>query len=260
MRSRTPTPRYPWGRPGPAATAIFALLVLAAVAGPAAAFSFEPITQDYATTGAGASHVFRVINTTTDRIAVRISVRPRRIEPDGTETQGKEADEFIVFPRQMLLEPGERRSVRVRWAGADAIDRELSYRIIAEQVPVDMGTDAPTQGGGIRLTYRYEGSIYVVPPGASAAIRVTGVERSSDGRALLVRVVNEGTRHAILSQASLTLTRGPDGGGSIELGPAELTGLTGENMLAASTRVFQIPVPDGLWEGPVYGTIDFDAQ
>lgn len=243
-----------------AARILVAAALIAGVAAAAQAFSFEPITQDYTTSGAGASHVFRVINTTEARIAVRVSVRPRWIERDGSEVLGKEAEEFVVFPRQMLLEPDERRSIRVRWSGPESIEAERPYRIIAEQVPVDMGSDEPTQGGGIRLTYRYEGTIYVVPPGAEADVQVTSVARSETGDSLRVELANEGSRHRLLANARLLLSREPDGEPAIEVGPRELPGLAGENMLAGSTRVFTVPVPEQLWDGPVYAEIETDEE
>ncbi len=222
------------------------------------AFSFEPITQDYTPSGPGANHVFRVANTSASRIAVRISVRPRSIEPDGTEILGKEADEFVVFPRQILLDPGERRGIRVSWNGPASLEVERPFRVIAEQVPVAMGRDEPTQGGGIRLTYRYEGSIYVVPFGAESAVRVATVERVAGG--LLVGIENTGTRRAILSSARLFVSGAGGSQSTIELGPAELPGLTGENMLAGARRLFIVPAPAGLPDGPLTGRIVFDTR
>ncbi|MFW6292383.1 MAG: molecular chaperone, partial [Spirochaetota bacterium] len=226
------------------------------------AFSFEPISQDYETTGPRASHVFRVTNTTSERIAVQISVRPRRIELDGTEIQGKEADEFVVFPRQMLLDPGDRRSVRVRWSGPADIESEQAYRIIAEQVPVNLGEEAPTQGGAIRLTYRYEGSLYVIPPGATPNVVIESVEQvvRDEARFLRLVIANQGNRHRLLSDPTIVLADEPGGTTLAELGADDLPGLAGENMLAGSRREFIVPAPEALPAGPVYGQIEFDAE
>ncbi len=238
---------------------IFFGLLIAACAVSAQAFRFEPISQDFAPSGPGASHVFRVTNTMTERIAVRLSVRPRRIERDGVEVQGAEAQEFLVYPRQMLLAPGEARSVRVRWEGASAPQSEQAFRIIAEQVPVDFGGDQPAQGAGIRLTYRYEGALYVVPPGAAPDLRLDAarvVERDG-GRVLVVEVTNVGTRRTLLHEASLTI-RAPSG--ETVLGPQELPGMAGENMLAGSTREFVMPAPAGLPTGALDAELGYTAR
>lgn len=233
--------------------------MIAACAVSAQAFRFEPISQDFAPSGPGASHVFRVTNTMTERIAVRVSIRPRRIERDGVEVQGAEAEEFLVYPRQMLLAPGEARSVRVRWEGSSTPQSEQAYRIIAEQVPVDFGAEQPAQGAGIRLTYRYEGALYVVPPGAAPDLRLEAarvVDRDG-GRVLVVEVANAGTRRTLLHEASLTIRT--DSGETV-LGPEELPGMAGENMLAGSTREFAVPAPAGLPTGGLDAELNYTAR
>ncbi len=244
-------------------TRILTALALALLAAPGLlGFSFEPITQDFAPSGEGANHVFRVVNTTADRIAVRVSVRPRRIEPNGEEIQGKESDEFVVYPRQMLLDPGERRSVRVAWRGTDSPERELSFRIIAEQLPVNVDEAPATQGGGIVLTYRYEGSLYVVPPGASPQIQLETVESAffNGQPALGITVRNDGTRHRLLSNARVEISSQPGGDPVVTLGPEALPGMNGENMLAGSTRDFYVPLPAELPDGSLYGRIVLDEE
>ena len=128
------------------------------------AFSFQPISQDYTPSGKGSNQIFRVKNDGTEKIAVKISVRPRYLEPDGTEIQGDESDLFTIYPRRIILNPNESRSVRVKWAGDAEPGSELAFRIIAEQVPVSFAEAQPIQGGQITLTYRYEGTIYIVRP------------------------------------------------------------------------------------------------
>ena len=232
-----------------------ALCMVCAVS--AQAFRFEPISQEFSPSGAGSNHLFRVTNTTNQRIAVRIAVRPRVIERDGSEVLGEEAPEFTVFPRNVLLDPGNARSIRVQWNGPARVETEQAFRIIAEQVPIALGGDLPTQGGGIRLTYRYEGTVYVTPPGARADIQVESVGRETrDGeRFLRVTLSNTGTRHTILRGAELALTYDPSIAPRIELGPGDLRGLVGENMLAGLTREFLIPAPEDLWDGEIYATL-----
>jgi len=237
--------------------AVLSAALLFALIAPASAFDFEPITQEFSTTGSGANHVFRVTNTTEERIAVRISVRSRTMRPDGSEELGPEVEEFVVFPRQLLLQPEERQSVRVRWSGPEEVEVERPYRIVAEQLPIDLGTDTPTQGGGIRLSYRYEGTIYVSSTAGEPDIRVTEVSRAGNGSILRIHVSNEGTRHTFLRDARLHLSDSPESGPAITLGPDQLPGLTGENVLAQSRRVFEVPMPSELWSGPIHADIDF---
>lgn len=238
------------------------VLFLGASAVLAGAFSFEPISHEFAPSGRDAGHVFRVVNTNDERIAVQVTVRPRTIEPDGTEIQGEESPDFVVYPRQMLLDPGEQRSVRVRWTGPAELESERAFRIIAEQLPLQTDAQTPQQGAGIRLTYRYEGSLYVVPPGAQPDVRLDRVERTTvDGREwLLVEISNIGTRHALLTDLTLELAQREGGDPEFRVPPEELSGAAGENMLAGSQRWFLVPVPEGLWDAPLYGDLTFKAQ
>jgi fimbrial chaperone protein len=237
-------------------------VLIAACAISAQAFSFEPISQNFAPSGQNANQVFRVHNTTSERIAVQVSVRPRRIELDGTEIQGKEAEEFVVYPRQMLLEPGEQRSVRVRWNGPADIPSELPFRIIAEQLPVDFGEDHPAEGASIRLTYRYEGALYVVPSNAVADIGVDSVSRETGeaGERLVIDLRNDGTRHALLKDLVLHLRQTEDSANQLTLESADLPGIAGENMLAGSVRRFWLPIPAEMWDGPIYADMEYSPE
>ncbi len=234
-------------------------LLLIAVAFQLQAFNFEPISQDFTPYGRGANRVFRVVNTGNDKIAVSVSIHPRSIEYDGTEVQGEETDKFIIYPRQMILEAGESRSIRVKWTGEQELSEEQTFRIIAEQVPVAFTESTPVDGGRIELTYRYEGNVYIVPDTAVDDIVVDSVKRvTRDERTLLaVELTNLGTRHSLLREAELTLKRDENDPSPLKLTDEKMQGLTGENMLAGIQRVFYIPVPDGLWDGPLYGTIKY---
>ena len=234
------------------------LAIVSVCAFAAQAFTFDPISQNFDPSGEGASRVFRVRNTGDERIAVRVSVRPRRIEPDGTEVQGKETELFTVYPRQMLLDPGEQRSVRVRWNGPAEIEAELPFRIIAEQLPVDFGGAEPAEGAAIRLTYRYEGSLYVVPPGARPDVRLQRITR--DGEFLVLWLANEGNRHTLLQDLRILLSREEGGEPDLVLAQEELPGAYGENMLARSTRRFVIPAASDLWDGPLYADLEYSPQ
>lgn len=266
---------------------IFSLLLTCALS--AQAFSFEPITQDYTPSGRGANNVFKVSNSDTENVAIKITIRPRRLEPDGTEVQGELSDLFLIYPKQIILKPGESRSIRVKWLGDPEPDTELPFRIIAAQVPVSFSDTIQTEGGQITLTYRYEGNIYIVPPGAKPKIGIKSMKREveietlsetimetviveQDGEEvetevekvveteikhefLVFEIENSGNRHTLLNRVELKLKRNENDPKPIILDDNDLMGVAGENMLAKSVRVFRIPVPDDLWEGPVYGSI-----
>lgn len=236
---------------------LLALVFVLACAAAVHAFRFEPISQDFAPTGPQANRLFRVSNPGNERMAIRVTIHSRTVNRDGSEILGRESPDFIVFPRQFFVGPGENRSVRVRFQGTAPTDRELAYRIVAEQLPVEDGQNLPTQGGGIQLTYRYEGTVYVVPPGARPMVRVTSAlrERRDDTDIIRVTVANSGGRHRILSGIQLALADSADGEPRIVLSADQLPGMAGQNVLAGGTRDFLIPAPENMWFGSVHATI-----
>lgn len=250
------------------------------------AFSFSPITQEFSVTGKKSSHIFTIGNDSlSERIAVKISIFEREMDEEGNETLTPCDGDFLIYPSQSILAPGESRSVRVKWQGGRIGDRELNYRILAEQLPVEFREDEKHEdGGGIRFTYRYEGSLYVVPEGGGEAhvelssVRsvmdikevtnvVTKTELSeetgepvtrevkevSEVRTYRLKLVfeNHGARHALLGDLSITLSSVYNNFSPIVLGPEDLAGIAGENILAGNKRVFMIPEPPEVQGEPI---------
>ena len=205
------------------------------------AFTLEPISRTFRPSGPESSRVFRVSNPSDRRIAVGLQMLSRELLPDGSEVREPVGGLFSVFPSQMILEPGSRQNVRVRWTGPQRIDREQSFRLVAEQLPVDFGDQAEQEGGSIKFVFRYLAAVYVTPPGAAPEVTVRIDERAGEPeQGLWVMVENRGTRHTILDSLALTVADGDTLLGLFP--PEELRGLSGENLLAGSARRYFLPM------------------
>ena len=139
------------------------LAILFIIQGGLTAFTFAPISQEFSAEGKNSSRLFTITNDSlTERIAVKVSVFTRIMDEWGNETLEPAPGDFLIYPAQSLLNPGDSRSVRIKWKGGTVGSREKAYRIIAEQLPVDFTEeDLRDDGAGIRFTFRYEGSLYV---------------------------------------------------------------------------------------------------
>ncbi len=230
------------------ALAALALLLLAPV--PAHAFRLVPIEMEFEPSGRGATQIFRLENENRDPVAVEVKVMARAQDPDGQDVLTEAGDDWVVFPEQVILEPGQNQSVRVQWVGNAAPPVELAYRLIAEQLPVDIGK-APPQGGQVRLLVRYVASLYVMPQGVRPSVGIVSAGKAADGRLELV-VRNSGTSRQILREPTLTLQ---GGGKTVTLAADQLEGLAGENLLAGTTRRFLLPWPAGLAAGSVTASL-----
>lgn len=225
------------------------LLGLATV--PAAAFELVPISAEFAPTGANAAQTFRLVNPTDKPLAVELSIARRGMDTDGKDILEADEDAFVVYPTQVILQPQQVQTVRVQWIGAANPTAELAYRLIAEQVPLDLD-EQTSEGGRLKLLVRYLASLYVRPAGVSPRVEVEASElvapATPDPDRLRIGLVNSGSAHAILRDAVLVLT-GADGA-SVELGPDALPGLAGHNILAGSRWELTLPRPPGLGTPP----------
>lgn len=216
------------------------LLALGLASVCAHAISFTPIEMDFSPAGRGATQVFRLENTTAEVTAVEMSIKARAMAANGDDQLTDADDQFNVFPAQVVLQPGQVQTVRVQYVGVAALDRERAFRLIAEQLPIDVG-QAPQNGGRMRLLVKYVASVYVVPANVKAVLAVTDTRLVSEGSArwLQVTVNNEGNTRKILKDLKVEVA-------GVTLAGEQLKGMEGENVLARTTRVFRVPAPAGL--------------
>ncbi|MBE9251473.1 hypothetical protein IQ226_20555 [Dolichospermum sp. LEGE 00240] len=83
----------------------FIFFVVLSSISPALAFKLEPISKVFEPAGAGATQSYKIINDTSEQIAVELSMMKRKISLEGEETTEKADDDFLVYPSQMILPP-----------------------------------------------------------------------------------------------------------------------------------------------------------
>ena len=217
------------------------LLILAAAA-PALAFEMTPLELGLDPAGRKSAGSFRIVNIDARPIAVEVGVFTREMTDEGSDILRPADDDFIVYPPQMIVMPGQTQTLRVQYVGDPVDGVERAYRLIAEQLPIDLGDERDRDGGSITLLVRYVASLYVGPPSASPALRVIAAVPAPRERMRVV-LANEGTGHALLTNLTLRV-------GGRELSDDAIEGLLGENILAGVTRSFFIPWPEGVARQP----------
>jgi fimbrial chaperone protein len=177
---------------------------------------------------------------------------------NGRETRPDAEDDFIIYPPQILLQPGQVQTVRVTWLGEPNLAHELPFRLIAEQLPITL--DQPeavvtTPVVRVNALYNYVASLFVRPQGSSpnVVLESTRHQNINGQNVLVVQFHNQGTAHRVLAGLHLTLEAG---GQTVTLRPDQLQGVSGENLLAQNQRQFTVPWPAGLPVGPVTATFD----
>jgi fimbrial chaperone protein len=239
----------------------FILFIILSGISPALAFKLDPISRVFEPAGAGATQSYEVINDSAEQIAVELSIAERKISLEGQETTESADDDFLVYPSQIVLPPQGVQSVRVTWLGNPNPEKELAYRIIAEQLPINLNnpeeSQAETTSGGVKVMFRYMGSVYIRPKNAESKVVLNGIthEKGTDGNdRLVITFDNQGTRRAVLSELNLNLT---SQGSQLTLKPEQLEGVNNGVILAGNQRRFSMPWPQQLPIGEVTGTFTF---
>ncbi len=198
------------------------------------AFKFSPMSTSIGVQDKKNSTLFYLENDSDQPIAVTASVVRREMSIEGVETNKKVDDEVTVYPNQLIIPPNEKRSVKVTWVGKKAPSSELAYRLIAEQLPIDLDKNKK-QKASIKVLLRYVAALYVEPEDFASEISLKKMQINDKQVAFLV--ANNGKKHQVLSNLSLYVT----GKKNFSIEGDELKGMTGENVLALSQRIFRFP-------------------
>ena len=237
---------------------LFCLVVALITPVTAHAFKLVPMSVKMTSSGRGASEIFVVDNSGAKPIAVEMKIFIRNMTEEGEDVLTESEDDFIVFPAQMIVMPGQSQSVRIQWMGQEP-DKELAYRLVAEQLPLNLEEEV-NDGGRINVVFRYVASVYIVPKRRiQADVKITSAyveegNRDDDSNSLIIIAHNEGSKHTVLREPTLTLNTATN---KIVLKSEQLPGLDGANILVGHTRVFKLPRPTGLHTGPLEADLQF---
>src|SRR5215217_4137317 len=104
-------------------------------------------------------------------VPVEITLAAREIGIDGSVNypSAKGADDFVVYPSQFILYPGDSKKVQVQWVGTAPPVKETSLGFIATQLPLQLKREKEQPKSAIArvsVETRYEGIIVVRPDGA----------------------------------------------------------------------------------------------
>lgn len=227
---------------------------------PSFAFKVEPISRTFTPIGSESTQSYDLISDRSEPQAVEVSVVKREIDLDGKETYVPADDDFLIYPPQVILKPGTTQTVRVTWVGDPDPKRELAYRLVSQQVPINLKkpeVDKPTAPKAqVEILIKYMGSLYIRPADAQPKVVLDSVIAQTDkGKPAIAMILdNQGSGRASLTTYSLNLT---SAGKTVILKPDQLKEVTNQNILANHKRRFIFPYPADLPQGTVTATFDY---
>lgn len=234
----------------------FSLLFALSFALSAQAFRFSPMVITFSPKGAGMNQVLTLENPGAEKIAVELEAFLRSHDIKGQEKREKTKD-FVIYPEQVALMPKEKRNVRVTWAGETPVDRELSYRIVATQLPVgfkERNAEAAQARASLNIMLQYVASAYVAAPGAKSDVVVDSFKVAPNGSAVL-RLSNKGGAHQLLLKTRL---RVKSVAGQVLAEWNERPELESVNLLAGESREIDIAEAKPLKAGDYAADLRFE--
>ncbi len=200
---------------------------------------------------------------------IEISISARELTLDGVivypSSQG--ADDFVVYPSQFILYPGDTKKVQVQWVGTKTPDKEISLGLIATQLPLTIKekSEKPKKAiAKVEMMTRYEGIIVVRPLKVSPKVVVDTAYAHNDslGTHLVVILNNTGT--GLQSIKSMDVSVAPlDKSGKIKFNEkvqiknTVVTPATNQSLLAGFRRKVEMPWPTGFPVVPVKVMVSF---
>lgn len=236
--------------------AILALLLACTVPGLVHAYELEPIVVQLAPAGNGSVQSMTVTNTHDVPIAIEVAVYRREQNVDGTEEREEELEDILLTPPQMVIAPGASQTFKVRYVGPQDIQRERTYRVVTEQLPIRLKEEHRDDfSAQVSMRYRYEAALYVVPPQREPAFRLLDAKpvEANGERFLDLDIASEGNMRAILQDPRLTLE---GASGSTTLSGEEIGALEGLNILAGNHRQVRLPWPESVPFGEVETSLE----
>jgi len=211
------------------------------------AFKFSPMVISIPPTPPNNKTKVTVENDSFEKMAIEISITKRIMDSYGVEEHPIEKKDFQIYPEQLILAPKEKRVIQIKWLGTNQQDTELAYRLIAEQLPINLDKKNNNKSS-LKIQMRYLGALYITPENTNPIITLEKINKTKDNGKIELLVNNSGTKHAVLKNLKLIYDVVAFGNinKTYEQKNDQLKGMNGENILAKSKRYFTITLPEEL--------------
>lgn len=261
------------------AAALLAVCALACLPISAEAMRVSPMVVEMQTAGTKAVARIQVQNINQTDLPFETKITRIEFDANGNTVETPADEDFLVFPPQGLLKPGQRQVVRIQWLGPAELPASRGYYVSINQLPVPLSPgEAKSPGAAVQIIYHMKALVTVAPPraapkvevvsakavmiavkvppavpGAPAPTAATAPPPPQAGVEITIR--NTGTRYAMMSGAKWTL-RGKDRAGKplvVVKTPDDLNRDVGVGYLAPlnGVRTFRVPTETPFGPGPI---------
>jgi len=235
---------------------LFTITFLSIMAIQVNALRVELSSDTFSTTGRNSNRNLFITNNSQKMAAIEVYAQSRSIQPNSGDDILEDVEDFLIFPDQLLLQPGEQQVITITWVGPDVLEFESAYRMIVEELNLSLSDDGEIIDGqtSVKLDAlaKVVKAAYVAPPNAQSNVRIIDseiIELENGEKKLEVTFENVGTLHKIMKQTSINLIPIDSDGNLVtseqqRYSPDELIGVI--NILAKSQRILQLAIPEGM--------------
>lgn len=195
--------------------------------------------------------IFTIIATEeTEPVAIDVYICNRQIDAVGEESETKNTNEFFVYPSHVILQPKQKRFVRIIWKGGKNVETEKAYRVVAETLPVSIINNKSEETGvnvNVTMGTQCLCSLYVCPKKAKENIQYLSghLEKKEDQLFWNMNIKNTGTKHGFLDQYKLQL-KSADKKIIIDGNQIAQAAQMKQNILPDHSRQISIPISEPL--------------
>lgn len=209
------------------------------MAGAARAYEVTPMRVFLQPDRGQNSATITISNIRQEPLPIEIQVLRRIVDPDGAQVFEPAEEEFITFPPQVQIAPGQTQAIRIQYIGQLG-EKTEAFVVQVTEVPVNK-----LEGTGIQFTYNFGVAVYVQP--AQARPRLVVSEAAADDGTLRFKVVNSGNDYGFLTGQALEYHVGT---ARVTLTPDDLSAIISNPIVPpGGTREFAFPLDSSLGAG-----------
>jgi len=224
----------------------------------ASAQTVRPMIYELETLGAKSSESLRIENPRQYPITVEVLANKLSMDELGNETETPADDDFLIYPPQAIIDPGNTQIIRVKYVGDPTIEKSQAYRITVAQLPVDLSGQ---ESSGVGVVFKFKTLANVVPQDAVPNLAITEIiaaqdEETNEDR-WLVTIDNSGSRFVRLSQTEWEVSSRDNSSPKQTIDKVRVGQMVDTNLvMPESTLKVSIPPIEGFELGNVDITID----
>lgn len=139
------------------------MLMLLALAMPAAAYQVQPMIVEIDSVGRNSMITYRLQNPGNVPLPVEVAVMRRTFDENQKEVLVPAEKSFLVLPPQIEVPPGGYQIFRAKYLGNPKLEQTDSYRIIFKQLPVT----EDKENSGVKMMFNFATLVFVTPKGVT---------------------------------------------------------------------------------------------